>query len=674
MTTDGQQVHRVEHSGAELGIVVVDSSIDGRARGGLRIVPQVTELELRAAARGMTLKYGLLGLPQGGAKAGIHGDPEAPAEERRARMLAFARAIEPLLRARGYVPDADIGTRADDIRWTMQALGLRVGAHDWKANRSGQYTAASCVAAARAALAHRGATLRDCRVAIEGFGSVGAAVADGLRREGARVVAVSTSRGALYAPQGLDVDRLLELAGRVGSRLVESYATAERLRCHELLELPVDLLCPCARHHSIHAGNASAIAAPLIAPGANNPASPEAEELLVARGVLYVPDFVSNCGGVLGGTLEFAGVQPTRIASIVDRYVGESVGALVALADRRHVSLRAVAEPLALARHRSLRRATERPTVASRIAGAALELYRRGWMPRRAVAMIAPRHIVRGAVRIPTPHAESAPGVDWNLEWDRAWKANPANPWFHYQSAAYVRWVEARLATTSDGRPVRLLKTDTFEEACGFRPLERLLGLGSSVLMDVSPRILARAVDTMHTNGHGVFACATDVRRLALRPGAFDVILSPSTLDHFSDEGDIVTSLGELYETLRPGGHLLITLDNPANPVLGVRRAVHGLVGPLGGLIPFPMGRTLSRARLVAALDAVGFDVLDSGYVAHAPRVIGLWLGEWAARRGTAAGASRLERWLVRCDRALALPGLRRLSAQFVVAHARRPQ
>jgi len=76
----------------------------------------------------------------------------------------------------------------------------------------------------------------------------------------------------------------------------------------------------------------------------------------------------------------------------------------------------------------------------------------------------------------------------------------------------------------------------------------------------------------------------------------------------------------------------------------------------------------------VAALDAVGFDVLDSGYVAHAPRVIGLWLGEWAARRGSPTVATRLERWLARCDRALALPGLRQFSAQLVVAHARRPE
>jgi hypothetical protein len=86
------------------------------------------------------------------------------------------------------------------------------------------------------------------------------------------------------------------------------------------------------------------------------------------------------------------------------------------------------------------------------------------------------------------------------------------------------------------------------------------------------------------------------------------------------------------------------------------------------------MGHTLSRAELVAALRSVGFDVPDSGYVVHAPRLVGLWLGEWAARLGPRTGPSRLERWLGRCDRALALPVLRRWSAQFVVAHARRPQ
>jgi glutamate dehydrogenase (NAD(P)+) len=405
---DGQQVYRVEPLGTALGFVVIDSSIDGRARGGLRLVPDVTELELRAAARAMTLKYGLLGLPQGGAKAGLCGDPDAPVQARRDRIMNFGRAIEPLLRARVFVPDADLGTRADDIRAMMLALGLTVGRYDWRANRSGEYTAVSCAAAARAALAVGGKSLSGCRVAIEGFGSVGAAVADRLRRAGARIVAVSTSRAAVYEPGGLDVDRMLQLAGSAGSRMVESYSRAQRLRREQLLELPVDLLCPCARHHSIHAGNVAAIAAPVICAGANNPASPQAERWLVDRDVLIVPDFVSSCGGVLGGTLEFAGVHGVRIVSIIDQYVFETVTGLVAVAGRRHISLREVAEPLAFSRHRQVRSAAESPAAGNRILRASVELYRRGWIPRRAVAALAPRQMMNRAVKV----EESAPAEE----------------------------------------------------------------------------------------------------------------------------------------------------------------------------------------------------------------------------------------------------------------------
>ena len=132
-----QRVHHVEIEGRTLGFVVIDSTIGGHARGGLRMAPDVTELELREAARSMTLKYGLLGLPQGGAKAGLTGDPDAPEEERRRTLLAFGRAVEPLLGARAYIPDADLGIAAPDVRWMMRTLNLPVGRRDWRANRSG---------------------------------------------------------------------------------------------------------------------------------------------------------------------------------------------------------------------------------------------------------------------------------------------------------------------------------------------------------------------------------------------------------------------------------------------------------------------------------------------------------------------------------------------------------
>ena len=259
----------------------------------------------------------------------------------------------------------------------------------------------------------------------------------------------------------------------------------------------------------------------------------------------------------------------------------------------------------------------------------------------------------------------------WDRQWQAAWKAHPANPWFHYQADAFAAWVRARVPGTLGGRACTL-KTDAFEEACGFDQLWRTLGATPSVLMDVSPRILSHARRTLGRDGRGA-ACASDVRRLAFRSGSFDLVLSHSTLDHFAVEADIAVALREILGVLRPRARLLITLDNPANPVLCVRRLLHRLTGPVGGLIPFPMGRTLSRARLAALLEQEGFEVLDSGYLLHAPRILGLWLGEWAARRRLDGLAGRLRRLFGRVDSALAAWPTRRWTAHFVAVDCRRP-
>jgi glutamate dehydrogenase/leucine dehydrogenase len=387
--TDDARIYRVKRQTEVLGFIAIDSSVGGRSRGGLRMLPDPSEIEIRAGARAMTLKYGFLALPQGGAKAAVLGDAEGAPQEKRERLLQFARAAESLLRDRVYVPDADMGTGSHDIRLMLESIGLSISPRDWNANRSGYYTAVSCLASAQAVLESRGLSLAGSRVAIEGFGAVGSSLADLFRRRGATVVAVSTSRGALYDPAGLDVDELLQRSSEMGSRCVEGYASAQRLDRGALLELPVDLLCPCARYHSIHADNVSRVAAAAVCAGANNPVSPEAERVLFERGVSYPPDFVTNCGGVLGGTLEFAGVRPTRIASFVEYHLKDAVGALLREADRQAIPPRAIAEPLALARHERMRSA-EQPGIWQRVFALGLDWYRLGWLPRALVASLAP--------------------------------------------------------------------------------------------------------------------------------------------------------------------------------------------------------------------------------------------------------------------------------------------
>jgi glutamate dehydrogenase (NAD(P)+) len=381
-----------------MGYVVIDSTVGGRSCGGVRLWPDIDEAEMRELARGMTLKFGFLGLPLGGAKAGVRGAPEAPQEERWQRLAAFGRAIAPLLRKRVYLPATDIGTDIGDIRYMLNAVGVPVKRRELRSPRSGYYTAITVFAGVQQATRHVGLSLSGCRVAIEGFGKVGSALAELLDEVNARVVAISTSRGALFNPRGLDVKRLTQLAADAGSRAVDLYTDAERLDHTALLELPVDVLCPCARHGSLHIGNAARVAARIICSGANNPVTPEAEQMLFARGVLCLPCFVTNCGGILGGTMEFAAVSRKQIKAFIERHIGARMAWLLDEAARQQVLPREIAVPLALRHFEYVRRNAAHPALRNRLFETGLELYRRGWIPGRLVASLSVPYFERSLV------------------------------------------------------------------------------------------------------------------------------------------------------------------------------------------------------------------------------------------------------------------------------------
>jgi glutamate dehydrogenase (NAD(P)+) len=372
-----------------LGYLVIDSTVGGRAGGGLRMQPDIGEAEIRGLARTMTLKHAFLGLPRGGAKAGVCGDPEAPQAERRQRLAAFAQAIAPLLRSRIYTPGTDMGTDSADIRYLLDMAGVYVRHREMRDTPSGYYTGLTVLAGAKQAMLHMNRSWTGCRVAIEGLGKVGSALAELLAAAGARVVAISTYRGAIVNPQGLDVNQLTALAAATGSHVVDCYSGAERIDCAALLELPVDLLCPCARQGSIHAGNAPRVQARLICPGANNAITPDAEQILSERGVLCLPDFVTNCGGALGSAMEFAGSSRELIAALVDRRFGARVAWLLSEAERQGVAPREVAVPLALHRFEQLCHRADHPTPMGRMIGAGQELYRRGWIPAPLMAALS---------------------------------------------------------------------------------------------------------------------------------------------------------------------------------------------------------------------------------------------------------------------------------------------
>jgi SAM-dependent methyltransferase len=185
------------------------------------------------------------------------------------------------------------------------------------------------------------------------------------------------------------------------------------------------------------------------------------------------------------------------------------------------------------------------------------------------------------------------------------------------------RWLEGR-----EGGIV--LKTDLYDEAVspyGLMPLfsqkyERTIGtdLSHEVALAARKRMTAEKIGRS-------YAVVTDARNLAFRSGSFNLVLSHSTLDHFNDREDIITSLKEIFRVLKPDGLLIITLDNPSNPIIFLRNLLpYRLLRSLG-IIPYFMGVTLCRSELIRILESIGFNVSDSTAIGHSPRILLIWLG-----------------------------------------------
>jgi glutamate dehydrogenase (NAD(P)+) len=287
-------------------------------------------------ARAMSYKFAWLDLNAAGAKAGIWFD--AANQDREAVLQAFGQAAAPLLQSRAYMCGVDMGTSFEDIEVVRAAAGLEPDADSLANKRLGGLTMDELVTgygvikSAQRAAGLVGRRLEECTLAIEGFGKVGAGCLRQAAAEGLRVVAISTLAGTRFDKRGLDARRLFELREECGDEAVVHYPEGELLPKEALYLLPADVLIPGSRTHTVTADVARTIAASLIVPAANVPLTPEADAILYQRGVMVVPDFVANAGGVLlaavatlgGGEKEAFAVTEQRIVANTERALQEA--------------------------------------------------------------------------------------------------------------------------------------------------------------------------------------------------------------------------------------------------------------------------------------------------------------------------------------------------------------
>ncbi len=374
--------------------LMIDSVINGRAYGGVRMSPEFSPVILRDIARAMTLKHGFLGLPLGGAKALIVAPSDIDPDAKKQLLTKFGEGLKPFITTRSYVPSGDLGVYDADIRYLLRSVGITTqprGLHD----NSGFYTGLTVCTAGIAAAAHIGLDLSRATVAVEGFGSVGTSAALAYWQMGLKVVAISTRLGAIYAREGLNVPQLIELRKQVGDRVVQVFTDAERLDTARLLELKVDILSPCGHSHSINSTNASKVSAKIISPGANAPTVEDADGIIQDSGVLFIPDFVANCGGAMGTSMHVAGLGENYIRKFIERIYRMKLDGLIQRAEEKRIPLKSYATAMAQEKFMRVKSSAEKRSPYRSVLNLLLELYHFRLIPSFAVKIIAPANFER---------------------------------------------------------------------------------------------------------------------------------------------------------------------------------------------------------------------------------------------------------------------------------------
>ncbi len=341
-------IHVHEPSLGLKGILVVDNVAAGPSIGGLRIAPDVSLEECVRLSRAMTLKNAAAGLAHGGGKSVIFADPKMARDKKETLIRAFAHALR---NETDYIFGPDMGTDEACMAWIKDEIGRAVGlprevggipldeigATGWGVSH-----------VTDVAVHYINLPIKGARVAVQGFGAVGKHAARFLGNLGAVLVAASDSCGTIHDPNGLDLGSLIPL--KDAGKPVCDYPGARKLDRDAILDVECDIWIPAARPDVVREDNVQRLKTRLVVQGANIPFTVGAEKILHQKGVLVVPDFIANAGGVICAAMEYRGASQAQAFAVIEEKLRANTRQVLDEATKRKILPREAALALATAR------------------------------------------------------------------------------------------------------------------------------------------------------------------------------------------------------------------------------------------------------------------------------------------------------------------------------------
>ena len=346
--------YRIQHNGAR-----------GPGKGGMRYHPAVTVDEVCALAEAMTWKTALVNIPFGGAKGGIVCDPLTMSQHELERLTRpFTSRIQVILGPFRDIPAPDMNTNAQVMTWIFDEYSAHHGytpaCVTGKPVELGgslgreQATGNGVAILVRELMRELGRPLAGATVAIQGFGNVGSHAAIALSRMGARLIALSDIYGGIFSAKGINLDELS--AHRKAAGKIQGLAGTDAISNEDLLEVQCDVLIPAALECVIHRGNAERIRAGIVAEAANLPTTPDADQILERRGIVILPDVLTNAGGVTVSYFEWSQNlqqlfwEEARVNAEMEKILVKAFRHVVDRSQIEKISLRAAAYSIGIER------------------------------------------------------------------------------------------------------------------------------------------------------------------------------------------------------------------------------------------------------------------------------------------------------------------------------------